>query len=191
MRLTAAKPIESEPDPTEAFESGTPERAAIDYGPLNRRLGYVLRRAQIAVFRDFFAEFEAFDIRPGQYSILTVIESNPGLKQSAVSEALGIKRANFVAMIDELERRGLVRRDAAPNDRRSHALVLTPGGRRPRQEASRHRRPARPAVRRGPRRGRPPLPVRGSEEARQDRRDPGALSRPLGRRGTPARIRQM
>ena len=128
MRPTAAKPIESEPDPTEAFESGTPERAAIDYGPLNRRLGYVLRRAQIAVFRDFFAEFEAFDIRPGQYSILTVIESNPGLKQSAVSEALGIKRANFVAMIDELERRGLVRRDAAPNDRRSHALVLTPAG---------------------------------------------------------------
>ena len=102
----------------------------IDYGPLDRRLGYVLRRAQLAVFRDFFAAFEAYDIRPGQYSILTIIEGNPGLKQGDVSEALGIKRANFVAMIDELERRGLVRRDSAPNDRRSYALMLTSAGKR-------------------------------------------------------------
>jgi DNA-binding MarR family transcriptional regulator len=107
-----------------------PERGAIDYGPLERRLGYVLRRAQIAVFRDFFSSFEAFDIRPGQYSILTVIEGNPGLRQSEVSEALGIKRANFVAMIDELERRKLVRRDPAPDDRRSYALRLTKAGER-------------------------------------------------------------
>ena len=111
-------------------ESPTADATVIDYGALNRRLGYMLRRAQIAVFRDFFTEFEPFDIRPGQYSILTIIESNPGLKQTEVSEALGIKRANFVAMIDELEGRGLVRRDAAPNDRRSNALVLTDAGRR-------------------------------------------------------------
>ncbi|HME86766.1 MAG TPA: MarR family transcriptional regulator [Roseiarcus sp.] len=120
------------------------ERGAIDYGPLERRLGYVLRRAQIAVFRDFFSSFEAFDIRPGQYSILTIIECNPGLRQSEVSGALGIKRANLVAMIDELERRKLVRRDSAPNDRRSHALVLTEEGKRLMRElhvaAERHER---------------------------------------------------
>ena len=106
------------------------EGAAIDYGPLERRLGYALRRAQIAVFRDFFESFGAFDIRPGQYSILTVIECNPGLKQSEVSQALGVKRANFVAMIDELEARKLVRRAPTPNDRRSYALVLTEKGKR-------------------------------------------------------------
>jgi DNA-binding MarR family transcriptional regulator len=105
------------------------KRVAIDYGPLDRRLGYTLRRAQIAVFRDFFATFDPYDIRPAQYSILTVIESNPGLKQSEVSEALGIARTNFVAMIDELEKRKLVRRAATPNDRRSYALVLTDKGR--------------------------------------------------------------
>jgi DNA-binding MarR family transcriptional regulator len=116
----------------EAFENraSPAERAAIEYGPLDRRLGYLLRRAQIAVFRDFFAAFAAYDIRPGQYSILTVIESNPGLKQGEVGEALGIKRANFVAMIDELERRKLVRRDPTPNDRRSYALMLTAKGAR-------------------------------------------------------------
>lgn len=112
-----------------AADEGAPG-GGIDYGPLDRRLGYVLRRAQMAVFRDFFSAFEAFDIRPAQYSILTVIECNPGLKQSEVSEALGIQRTNFVAMVDELQRRGLVRRDPAPKDRRSYALVLTESGRR-------------------------------------------------------------
>ena len=111
-------------------QATAPERAPIDYGPLDRRLGYALRRAQIAVFRDFFSAFERFDIRPGQYSILTIIEHNPGLKQSEVSEALGIKRTNFVAMIDELERRKLVRRAPTPNDRRSNALMLTEAGKR-------------------------------------------------------------
>jgi len=106
------------------------EPVAIDYGPLDCRLGYLLRRAQVAVFRDFFAAFEAYDLRPGQYSILTVIEANPGLKQGEVGEALGIKRANFVAMIDELEKRKLVRRDPSPGDRRSYALILTAKGAR-------------------------------------------------------------
>jgi DNA-binding MarR family transcriptional regulator len=108
----------------------TSERISIDYGPLDWRIGYLLRRAQIAVFRDFFSAFEAHDIRPGQYSILTVIEYNPGLKQGEVSAALGIKRANFVAMIDALEKRKLVRRDPAPRDRRSYALMLTAKGAR-------------------------------------------------------------
>jgi DNA-binding MarR family transcriptional regulator len=119
-------------DRHEASDGDPPVRegASIDYGPLDRRIGYLLRRAQIAVFRDFFLAFEAHDIRPGQYSILTVIECNPGLKQGEVSAALGIKRANFVAMIDELEKRNLVRRDPAPGDRRSYALRLTAKGTR-------------------------------------------------------------
>ena len=106
------------------------ESAAIDYGALDRRLGYLLRRAQIAVFRDFFSAFAAHDVRPAQYSILTVIEANPGLKQGEVGEALGIKRPNFVAMIDELEGRKLVRRAPSAGDRRSYALMLTAKGAR-------------------------------------------------------------
>ena len=44
--------------------------------------------------------FAPFDIRPAQFSVLTVIERNPGLTQSQVAEALGIKRTNFVGMLD-------------------------------------------------------------------------------------------
>lgn len=105
-----------------------PDQAGIDLGPLQDLLGYRLRRAQLAVFQDFLTVMKDFDLRPAQFSVLAIINSNPGLKQSRVSEALGINRANFVALLDELEQRKLARRAPAPDDRRSNALYLTPKG---------------------------------------------------------------
>src|SRR3954465_13721681 len=99
----------------------------IDLGPLPDLIGYVLRRAQLAVFQDFFAAFAPFDIRPAQFSVLTIIERNPGLTQTQVAEALGIKRTNFVGMRDALETRGLAERRQA-RDKRSYALYLTAEG---------------------------------------------------------------
>jgi DNA-binding MarR family transcriptional regulator len=72
--------------------------------------------------------FKALDITPAQCSVLLIIEKNPGLTQTQVSDALGIKRANFVALFDGLEARGLAQR-ASASDRRSYALQLTPRGR--------------------------------------------------------------
>ena len=103
-------------------------KAPVDLGPLPELIGYVLRRAQLAVFQDFFAAFAPFDIRPAQFSVLTVIERNPGLTQSQVAEALGIKRTNFVGMLDELETRGLAERRQTARDKRSYALYLTADG---------------------------------------------------------------
>jgi len=100
----------------------------IDLGPLPELIGYVLRRAQLVVFQDFFGAFAPFDIRPAQFSVLTVIERNPGLTQSQVAEALGIKRTNFVGMLDTLETRGLTERRQAVRDKRSYALYLTAEG---------------------------------------------------------------
>lgn len=91
-------------------------------------IGFMLRRAQIAVFQEIFRLFSEVDIRPAQFSVLVVIEKNPGLTQSQVSAALGIKRTNFVALLDSLESRGLAERQAAAGDRRSHALHLTERG---------------------------------------------------------------
>lgn len=100
----------------------------IDLGDLPALSGYVLRRAQFAAFSDFLKFFADTNIRPVQYAVLTVIDKNPGLKQSRVSEALGIKRANLVAILDALEKRGLARREAVATDRRSYALKLTDKG---------------------------------------------------------------
>lgn len=97
-------------------------------GPLDRRLGYVMRRAQIAVFEDFIATCASADIRPGQYSALTVIDCNPGLSQADIAVALGIKTPNVVAMLNGLERRGLVTRTVSSTDKRRHELALTSEG---------------------------------------------------------------
>jgi DNA-binding MarR family transcriptional regulator len=110
-------------------QAGAPARRGdIDLGPLTGLIGYMLRRAQIAVFQEAFRTFAEVGIRPAQFSVLTVIAHNPGRTQSQVAAALGIKRTNFVALLDGLERRGLAERRPAPTDRRSHALHLTGAG---------------------------------------------------------------
>jgi DNA-binding MarR family transcriptional regulator len=101
----------------------------VDLGVLPEHIGYVVRRAQLAIFKDFIQTLAPVDIRPAQYSVLIVIAENPGLTQAALGRALAIKRANLVGMLNELERRKLARRVASPSDRRSHSLHLTGAGR--------------------------------------------------------------
>jgi len=97
-------------------------------GMLTSLIGYHLRRAQIAVFQHFAATMGAAEITPGQFGVLTVIDSNPGLSQTQLGNALGIDRSTVVAVIDRLESRGLVMRAVSPSDRRSHALRLSDEG---------------------------------------------------------------
>jgi DNA-binding MarR family transcriptional regulator len=105
------------------------DRSSLDVGPLANMLGYALRRAQLAVFDEVIARFAELDLRPAQFSVLSLLHHAPGLKQSDVAAALGIQRANFVVLFDVLERRGLAERRPSPSDRRSYALYLTPTGR--------------------------------------------------------------
>src|SRR6478736_1864733 len=72
--------------------------------------GYAVRRFQIWIFQDFIRTLSAVDIRPTQYSVMTVIGANPGLSQMAVAKRLGIERARLVHLLDSLEHRDLVKR---------------------------------------------------------------------------------
>jgi DNA-binding MarR family transcriptional regulator len=97
---------------------------------LPQLIGYMLRRAQLRVFQDFIETLGGLDIRPAQFSVLTLVGANEGLRQSEICVALGIKRANLVGLVDELEGRGLLKRARIASDRRSRALSLTGKGRR-------------------------------------------------------------
>ena len=61
--------------------------------------------------------------------MLVLVGENPGRKQSEIAAALGIKRANFVALVDGLQNRGLIERLSLETDRRANALHLTEQGR--------------------------------------------------------------
>ena len=64
-----------------------------------------------------------------QFSVLLLLDKNPGRNQTEIANTLGILRPNFVAMLDALESRDLCARMRSTNDRRSHILVLTDKGR--------------------------------------------------------------
>jgi DNA-binding MarR family transcriptional regulator len=112
----------------ERKENGGKRRAEIDFDLLPSLLGYNLRRAQVAVFQDFARALADCGITPGHFGVLVLIDSNPGLNQTALGNALGIDRSTVVAVIDRLEGRSLVERAVSPDDRRSYALRLTPAG---------------------------------------------------------------
>jgi DNA-binding MarR family transcriptional regulator len=105
------------------------KRRPIDTSSVEGIVGYRLRRAQMAVFARFMQRFAEADVKPADYSTLVLVADNPGLRPSEVAAVLGIKRANFVALANTLERRGLMVRKRALGDRRAHALQLTPAGR--------------------------------------------------------------
>lgn len=104
------------------------EARRLDFGILPTLTGYQLRIAQVAMFRDFAVTLGDFDVTPGLFGVLVIIEANPGLKQSELARAAQLDRSTVVSVIDNLERRGLVERRPAENDRRSNALVLTDSG---------------------------------------------------------------
>ncbi|WP_417228048.1 MarR family winged helix-turn-helix transcriptional regulator [Amphritea sp.] len=100
----------------------------IDYGILDTLVGYKLRRAQVTVFNHFTDRCLKFGITPGLFGVLSIVERNPGLTQTAIANALGNDRSAMVSVVDRLEAMNVVERKPSVKDRRSHALFLTPHG---------------------------------------------------------------
>jgi DNA-binding MarR family transcriptional regulator len=102
---------------------------AVDLGPLSDSLGFLLRMAQLQSFEHFFAELRDFELKPGEFSVLTLIMQNPGIRQGLLAQRLMIKRAHMTKLIRSLEATGYVERTIPDEDRRSVRLTLTPRGR--------------------------------------------------------------
>jgi len=95
-------------------------------GGLPGLLGYRLRVAQQAVFRDYASSVG--EVSPGRVGILFLIEANPGVTQSRLARAVHLDRSTMVGVVDVLEDRGLIERRRG-EDRRTNGLWLTRGGR--------------------------------------------------------------
>src|SRR4029434_5199962 len=108
---------------------GAGEGASLQMGELSDLLGYSLKRAQLKVFEDFLRCVAPLQLTPAQFSVLLLLDRNPGRHATEIANTLGILRPNFVSMLDALESRGLCTRMRSTNDRRSHILVLTDKGR--------------------------------------------------------------
>ena len=113
-RAQVAKPARSASRAAPAGKPARPKLLASD--DLSRSLGYRIRR------------LAAFDISPAQFSVLSVIEANPGVNQLAIAQSLSIERAGLGRLVDHLERRGLVQRSASAVNRRYYVLYVTQTG---------------------------------------------------------------
>lgn len=100
--------------------------APLDPGALAGLIGYRLRRAQQAVFRDFAEQVSA--VSPGRAGVLMLIHANPGVTQSRLALAVGLDRSTMVGVLDEFERAGWIERRRG-SDRRTNGIWLTRTGR--------------------------------------------------------------
>jgi MarR family transcriptional regulator, organic hydroperoxide resistance regulator len=76
---------------------------------------------------------QEFELAPQQMIALRMLGSGPR-KMSELAQALFCDNSNVTGIVDRLEERGLVRREAAEGDRRVKLLVLTKEGEHMRTE---------------------------------------------------------
>ena len=102
--------------------------APINVGILPNLLGYNIRRAQIALWRDFTRSVATGTVRAGMFSLLVLVEANPGIAQVDLARELDQDKATIVGLIDGLQkRRWLIRRKSSVDARR-HGIFLTAAG---------------------------------------------------------------
>jgi DNA-binding MarR family transcriptional regulator len=97
-------------------------------GCLPAFLGYNLRRAHQCSWRHYVAGLGSDNIRPGLFSLLVLAHENPGIAQVELGTHLGVDKASMVALLDRLERAGLIERRRFTRDRRRQGIYLTSAG---------------------------------------------------------------
>ena len=100
----------------------------IDTSYLETLRGYNARRAALTIIGVFLKRMAAYELRPVDFSVLSLVTHNPGITSRQLCTALGILPPNLVGMVSNLEKRGLISREPHPSDGRAMGLHLTPNG---------------------------------------------------------------
>ena len=100
----------------------------VDTSFLETLLGYNARRAALAAITVFLEEMAPFQLKPVEFSVLSVIAHNPGVTSRQLCSALGILPPNLVGLVNQLEKREVIARKPHPRDGRAVGLHLTPAG---------------------------------------------------------------
>lgn len=106
------------------------EAPEVDTSYLETLLGYNARRAALTIIALFLRRMAPYDLRPVDFSVLTVVAHNPGVTSRQICAALDILPPNLVGMVKALHKRGLIERQPHPTDRRAQGLHLTQAGER-------------------------------------------------------------
>lgn len=92
---------------------------------IDRNFGFLLYDAARLLRRDFDRRARRLGLSRAQWSVLAHLARNEGVKQAELAEVLDVQPITLARQLDRLERSGLVRRCADPEDRRVRRLYLS------------------------------------------------------------------
>jgi DNA-binding MarR family transcriptional regulator len=92
-------------------------------------LAFLLSQVGIHASKRFAERIATVGLQPPLFRVLNLVDAAEGKSQQAIAAEIEIPPSRMVALVDELEQRGLVERRPDPEDRRVRALFLTAAGR--------------------------------------------------------------
>lgn len=92
-------------------------------------IAYHLRLAQEASFAAIRRRFGSPELKPGHYTILSIIARKPGLTQGELSVAAARDTSTLTSSLSALARQGYIMREKSNADGRSYRIDLTAAGR--------------------------------------------------------------
>lgn len=98
--------------------------------PMDRFVGYKIRRIKHAIISELNDILSAFDLRIMDFAVLSIIETNPGIFQNEITRLVGAEPPALVLSLDRLEKADYLVRQLSPADRRLRTLHLTAEGKK-------------------------------------------------------------
>ena len=90
--------------------------------------GHHIRRLHQIAVAIFLQEIEPKGLTPVQYAVLQTVDNSPGVDQRTLAGTIGQDTSTTGGVLDRLEARGLLQRNASADDRRVRLLTLTDAG---------------------------------------------------------------
>ncbi|NGY81213.1 winged helix-turn-helix transcriptional regulator [Bacillus megaterium] len=90
--------------------------------------GYLIHRTDVKVMNYLKKKLKPYGMTPVRGSIINVLDTQKGMTQKELAEAIDKKQTTFVEMMYAMEEKGLIKRTFSERDRRLHYLFLTEKG---------------------------------------------------------------
>jgi DNA-binding MarR family transcriptional regulator len=101
-----------------------------DIGELRNIVGFHIRLAYGAAYRNFTETFANLDMTQKQVSVLWLVDDHPNIAQTGLAQRMRMDRATTMTIVHRLESKGYLVRGQSKSDGRKQTINLTDAGRR-------------------------------------------------------------
>jgi DNA-binding MarR family transcriptional regulator len=95
---------------------------------LETLMGYNARRTALVIISEFLQHMAVYDLRPVDFSVMSVVVHNPGVTSRQLCATLGMQAPNLVGMLNAMEKKAWLTRRPHPYDGRAMGLHPTQAG---------------------------------------------------------------